>query len=269
MHLPLVTTVFGEIYDSPGVHRRRIDDVRYVTAMSKAVLSCSNHCASSMQLLGLPPAQPIHYGVDTARFTPENDGSSHRRRLGISEDARVVLFVGRMVEEMGLGTLLASVPGILQANDRNQVLIAGGSGELTPNSRAIEAERPSRVHILENFESADLAGLYASSDVVVAPSTNERACLGLAIIEAMASSKPVVACQVGGTSEVVADGVTGRLVAPSDPAALVDAVVAYLDDASTAHAHGRAGRAVALTRFDLDVSNRRIESLFLDALDRS
>src|SRR6185436_16944634 len=110
LDLPLVTTVFGEIHAAPEQYRRRRPEIEYVLGRSRRILSVSRHCASSLQLLGLQPAEVLYYGIDTSRFHPDVDGSKMRRRLGLSSDDFVVLFVARMVREMGLHVLLASIP---------------------------------------------------------------------------------------------------------------------------------------------------------------
>src|SRR5580765_1812754 len=111
--LPLVTTVFGEIHADPDQYRRRRAEVEYILESSRRVLSPSQHCAASLRLLGLPSAEVVYYGIDTSRFRPGLDGSSIRLQLGLDDGDFVVLFVARMVREMGLHVLLASIPEVV------------------------------------------------------------------------------------------------------------------------------------------------------------
>jgi glycosyltransferase involved in cell wall biosynthesis len=83
-----------------------------------------------------------------------------------------------------------------------------------------------------------------------------------AVMEAMATGLPVVATAVGGTPELVVDGVTGVLVPPHNSAALAAAILAYLDDAARITAHGRAARERAVTELDIRVTVARYEALY-------
>jgi glycosyltransferase involved in cell wall biosynthesis len=263
--VPLVTTVFGEIFDKPDLHRRRIDDGRYVFDRSSSVLSCSRHCASSAaSVLGLEHAVDVmYYGVDTERFGAAAAGAQERARFAVAEDDLVVLYVARMVEEMGLDVLLASVPELFRLRPRARVMVAGASGPLTVRATELAARLPAgRLTVHPDVPEKDLPTLYALSHVVAAPSSNSRACLGLAIAEAMSARRPVVACAVGGTAEVVVDGDSGTLVPPRDPSALARGLAGYLADDELRRQHGDAGRRRALELFDVRRTNERCEELF-------
>ncbi len=87
----------------------------------------------------------------------------------------------------------------------------------------------------------------AAADIFVLPSRSEG--FSNAIIEAMASSLPVVATDVGGNAEAVKDGITGFLVPPEDPAALSAAILRLLSDPSEAKTMGAAGRNLVEEKF--------------------
>jgi sugar transferase (PEP-CTERM/EpsH1 system associated) len=87
----------------------------------------------------------------------------------------------------------------------------------------------------------DTPELLRSFDVFVLPSLAEG--ISNTILEAMATGLPVVATNVGGNPELVADGATGRLVPRDDPAALAAALESYVDDPARLHHHGAAARA--------------------------
>jgi glycosyltransferase involved in cell wall biosynthesis len=264
--LPLVTTVFGEVYANPERHEARRREIQYVLDRSRRVLSCSRHCATSLDSWTHRTAPGVvYYGVDLERFSPRVDGRAMRHRLGIAPARPLVLFVGRLVREMGLQSVLDSIPTVVARRPDAVFVLAGASGAMLDEARRSQAARTANVHLLPDAPAADLPSLYAAADLVLGPSINQRACLGLALIEAMATAKPVIGAAVGGTPEVVTDE-SGILVPPEDPEALAAATTMLLDSDERRHAMGIEGRRVAERRFDLRLTCSAMQSIFRDAL---
>jgi glycosyltransferase involved in cell wall biosynthesis len=95
----------------------------------------------------------------------------------------------------------------------------------------------------------DVPDFLRALDVFVLGSQREG--ISNTVLEAMATGLPVVATATGGNPELVAAGVTGRLVPPGDSAALAQAIVAYAEDAPLRCEHGRASRARAESEYSL------------------
>lgn len=263
----LITTVFGEIYSQPGLHRRHLSEVRQIVRQSRRLLSCSHHCAASFRLLGLDPTiETVYYGIDTDRFSPNGRGIALRARLGIMPESPVVLYVARMVREMGLHVLMAAIPQVLREQPDVTFIVVGGRGELTREAETLAASHTGRVFVVADAPFDELPAYYDACDIAVAPSVNARACQGLAIVEAMATGKPVIGARVGGTAEVIAEGETGLLVPPEDAQALAQAIVGLISDKAARDRLGQLGRARALERFDKDQTNRRMETIFEEVL---
>ncbi len=110
----------------------------------------------------------------------------------------------------------------------------------------------------------DVAQLLRGFDAFVLPSLAEG--ISNTILEAMASGLPVVATNVGGNSELVAEGETGALVPRSDPDALAQALGLYLEDAATAARHGRAARERVEREFSLEAMVQRYVAVYDDLL---
>lgn len=260
--VPLITTIFGEIYANTREHRARMDEVAFVAQHTSRWLSCSRHCARSSALLNVDwHVEPLVYGIDVRHFRPEVDGAAIRSRFGWSATDQVVTFVGRMSAEMGLDVLLQALPIVVAKKPGARFLIAGARHDLTPNVMQMAKDLPENVGYQIDVPYAELPQFYAASSIVAAPSVSARACLGLSIAEAMATGKPVVACRVGGTLEVLEEDVTGLVVPPNDPLTLAAALMELLDKPARCRVMGLSGRARALAGFDKRLANEKFESI--------
>jgi glycosyltransferase involved in cell wall biosynthesis len=265
--IPLVTTVFGEIFAFPSLYRDLRPQAVKVLRSSRRIISCSQHCADSLKNLGVDlAAEVVYYGVDPARFHPGVDGSALRRRWGLSPDQRVVLYLARMVSEMGLHVLLKAIPDVLQSRPSSFFVIAGASGSLSAEAVRVAKRYPQSVVVLPDVPGEDLPALYAAADVLAAPSINQRACFGLSIAEASAVGRPSVGCQIGGTTEVLQHGKNGLLVPPADPGALAQALLTLLGNPSLCLEMGREGRRAATEKFDVLNTHRSMERIFSEML---
>lgn len=268
LSIPLITSVFGEIYSQPDFHKQHLDEVKYVINTSRKILSCSKHCANSFETIGLhPEVEAVYYGIDTQQFNPDSSPETVRKNLGIGNKEKVVIFVARMVREMGLHVLLDAIPLVLATDENITFIIVGRSGELLPSAQKVASQYPKQVFVVPDASFEELPLYYAAATIAVIPSINDRACLGLAIAEAMATGKPVIVSNIGGGPEVVTAGETGSLVPPNDSKALADEILKVLMfDEDTLQKMGQLGRERAVAVFDKEATNRRMEQIFLEAL---
>jgi glycosyltransferase involved in cell wall biosynthesis len=108
-------------------------------------------------------------------------------------------------------------------------------------------------------DETSLAGLLAAADLCAWPAVDEA--YGMALLEAQAAGTPVVAGRVGGVPAIVADGETGLLVPPDDPAAFAAAVDTLLADPARRQAMGRAAAAKVGRDHDIDTAAQRLDAL--------
>jgi glycosyltransferase involved in cell wall biosynthesis len=107
--------------------------------------------------------------------------------------------------------------------------------------------------------------IYASADIVIGTSfANET--FGMALAEASACARPVIATRFGGFPEVVRDGESGLLVPPRDPHALAAALRTVLRDPAQGRAMGEAGRAFVIAHFAWPVVTDHVLRLYREAL---
>ena len=174
-------------------------------------------------------------GVDTRRFDPARRSQDIRARLAPGGEL-IVGYVGRLATEKRV-ELLA---GITALQGVRLVIVGAGPAEAT-----LRQQMPGAVFLGER-RGEELAAIYASLDVFVHSGPYET--FGQTLQEAAASGLPVVAPAAGGPLDLVADGVTGYLVPPSDPGAFTAAVARLAADPATRAAFGSAGRSKVLGR---------------------
>ena len=108
-------------------------------------MSASKHCAESYKLLNLnPDVEIIYSGVDSSKFNPKTDGNIIRNKYEISPKVFVILFLGRMIYDMGLDHLIQAIPVILKENNSVHFLIGGAKGELTDQVYELQNNYPKK-----------------------------------------------------------------------------------------------------------------------------
>ncbi|MCB9898404.1 MAG: glycosyltransferase [Planctomycetes bacterium] len=239
-----------------GLLMRRVD----------RVVALSDHVARFVAEHGrVPPdrIRRIYYGVDATQLVGRRTRAQVRAELGLSEQQKVLVCVGRLAPQKDHPTLLAAMAK-LPADVR--LLVVGGDpfgdGEARLATLAAQLGVSERVHFLGIRH--DVPDLLTASDLFVLPSLWEG--LGLVFLEAMAVALPIVASNVSAIPEVVEDGVSGWLVPPGDPDALAGAVQRALGDPAARHAAGLAGHMRLLERFALPRMIDETLSLYRDVL---
>jgi D-inositol-3-phosphate glycosyltransferase len=206
-------------------------DVLTANTVDEAAELERHYGASPDQIRVVPP------GVDLHTFHP-CDQPKNRAQLGVAQDARVILFVGRIqplkAPDVLIRALAELVRGDPAGRSRLQLIIIGSpsgpdaewSATLTPLARELGVGDLTLLR--PHSPRAELFRWYCAADVVGVPSYNES--FGLVALEAQACGRPVVATDVAGLRHTVRDQVTGILVPGQDPGAWAGALGALLDD---------------------------------------
>lgn len=261
--IPLVMTNFGEIYNMTNFFKKNKEMVKFICGVARKLLSCSRHCSESYKLLGLAPSvDVIPYGINIKSFSPTHDPVKIRKAIGLTEDDKVVLFVGRLVKDMGLQTLIEAIPKIVDENNSIKFLIVGQSGELLLALMELAKRFEKQVFVMTNVPLEELPLYYAASTIVVTPTSGDRACSSLAAMEAMATGRPVIASKIGGIPELVVDNETGILISPEKVSDLKKAVLSLLTDKSLIQQMGLKGRERAEAICDEETTNLKMERIF-------
>jgi glycosyltransferase involved in cell wall biosynthesis len=214
------------------------------------LVTVSEKVKSELVSYGIAGAEKIN--VTPLGFDLEPFLNSHihrgefRREIGLSDEVKLVGIVGRIFPIKNHSLFLESAVRIAAREPSARFVIVGdGVLRATVEQKARDLEIADRV-IFTGWR-CDLPRIYADLNALVVSSDNEGT--PLSAIEAMASSCPVVATQVGGLPDLIDDGRTGRLVPPRDAEALATAVFDLLGNPKTAGELGQSARESVRQRF--------------------
>ncbi|MCW2856646.1 MAG: mshA [Marmoricola sp.] len=213
--------------DVPEPQARVIGEEQVVAAADMLI---ANTDAEAKDLINSYDADPgrvevVHPGVDLDAFRPTSMPAA-RARLGLRQDAEVLVFVGRIQPLKAPDVLLRAAAELVrrQPDLRSRLVVAvvggpSGSGLEQPTALADLAQSlgiEDLVRFVPPVRRDELVDWYAAATLVCVPSYNES--FGLVAVEAQAVGTPVVAAAVGGLTTAVADGRSGFLVEGHDPA---------------------------------------------------
>lgn len=266
--IPAGVMSFGEGFEAVDYYAAKKRYLAKVAGQAQMLFASSRYCAASAGELwgGERQINIVYVGVDVSRFAGRAGRDEMRARLGISPNATLCTFLGRMKEDMGLDAVIDAAPRILNGNPSACLLMAGARDQLSEKAEALAAREP-RVKYFPDVPGKDIVAVYAASDVFLAPTRDNHACMGVSIKEAMAAGLPVVATDTCGVPEAVMQGETGYLVPlkgeRADIAALVERTVELCADAGLRERFGKAAYRRALDIFDEKATLKR----YLEMLD--
>lgn len=215
-----------------------------------AVITVSDRVRTGIVQSGIAPERKvisIHNGIETARFAPDRTRSEAvRRSLGIGENQPLVTTVARLVWFKGLHDLLEAASLVLKERTDARFLIVG-SGQQLDELRAKAGALDISDKIIFAGERRDIPDILAAADIFALTSVSEG--LPISILEAMAVGLPVVATDVGGISELVADGKTGFLAPARSPREIANRLLRLLRDPDMRRTFGAAGKDRVMRSF--------------------
>jgi len=218
-----------------------------------------------MQFYGVDEAKirVVPNSVDTQIFKPSESCEKIKRQIGM-DSKLCVLFVGRLIPRKGLRYLVEAAKQIVQDFSQIMFLIVG-DGPLRNHlvSYLEKMNLTSNFVFLGDVSESALPALYSCADVFVLPSIQEGQ--GIALLEAQATAKPIVAFDVGGVREAVLDKETGLLVKP-DSRELAEAIMKLLVSWSLREKLGCRGREFVVDNFSWDICAQKMLHVYREAL---
>lgn len=257
---PVISSYHDEVV-SEGWLVRVMD--RLTLHWTQRVVCCSHAVSRSIvSRIGarIEHCTMIPFGVDVEQF--DSAAAATRRELGLRDSGKVIGTVCRLVEpKKGLTVLLRAMAQLARRYGQPPCqLVIVGDGPSRGELEALREQLGLSSWIVFTGSRRDIPRVLHALDAFVLPSLYEG--FGIAILEAMAAGKPVIATTVGGIPEFVLPEETGLLVEPRNVQALADAIDRLLSDPQQAEAMGAKGRVHARENYRISEIVRQHEQVY-------
>jgi glycosyltransferase involved in cell wall biosynthesis len=205
----------------------------------------------------------IPNGIASVRRNAEVELGELRRQLGVERGDLLILSVARLAPDKGLEYLIEAAAILQRTGRRIQVAIAG-EGPTRDRLEQMAGNLGVRDRVVFLGFREDVGDLLAACDLVVLPSLREG--LSMALLEAMAAGKPVIATSIGSQREMASHADIAWLVRPADTLALTEAILRLAEDRALRARLGSCARAVYENHYTENRMLRSYRQLYLDLL---
>ena len=267
LSLPYDVVLHGAEVTVPGRLLGSKQALAHVLRRARHVIAAGGYPATEAERAAEQslPVTVVPPGVDVERFRPlsEVERSAARAKLGLPDDAELVVSISRLVPRKGFDTAIRAAAELRRSRP-DLVLAISGRGRDEQRLRRLAGELQAPVRFLGRVDNDDLPLLYGCGDLFAMLCRNrwgglEQEGFGIVFVEAAACGVPQVAGDSGGAAEAVADGETGIVVHdPDDHVAVADVFATLLDDATRRRAMSAASRQRAVDEFSYDVLAARL-----------
>ncbi|MBI2580188.1 glycosyltransferase [Candidatus Woesearchaeota archaeon] len=239
LRIPVVVTAHaGDVFPLKSFLFRLLSG--FSTRSAAAVTVNSSYTRAAVAKISkLGDIKVIPMGVDLKLFSSASSSAAAivRKKYGISENGRMLLFVGRLAEKKGVTYMIAAMKAVVKAfPDCRLVIVGEGPEKASLQQQVQRLSLSGSVVFAGSIPNISLPSFYKAADVFVLPSIVDRSGdtegLGVVLLEAIAAGTPVVASNVGGIPDIVAHSKTGLLVEQKSPHQLAAAIIKLLGSSS-------------------------------------
>ena len=231
MHIPFIYTVHGwSFHDDQSfwVRKLRSWSEKLICHYANDVICVSQSNADTgLDVFGLQSAHVIENGINLDRFNPDSHFKDLRREFGFSDSDIVVGFVARCTLQKNPVDFLNAIKVAHEKENRIKGLFVGEGDMDAEVDRFIE-DNQMHSYVFRSAFRTDVPDLLHCMDVYCLPSLWEG--LSIALLEAMAMGKAIIATPTDGTKELIVDGKNGLVVPFNDVQAIVDAIGRFVKD---------------------------------------
>ena len=208
----------------------------------------------------------LYNALDLQAWKTSDQTQCVYKELAISSDDIVVGMVGRITKGKGHSEFLKAAEMVSKERQDVTFLIVGGAVFTDKGYERylwqLAAKSVASERIIFTGWRDDVREVMSSIDILAFPTTTFPEGFPVTCVEAMALSKPVIASDIPGPSEIVVDNVTGFLVGPGDEKALADKILYLIKNPLASKEMGLAGRKHAESFFDVKKSVKKIEEVY-------
>lgn len=233
-NIPLVSTIHAhEAGRNNGIHdevQRYINDTEWLlTYESSEVIVNSNFMKGELQRTFNLPYDKINVvpnGINLTAFNGVEKDYNFRRNYA-SDNEKIILFMGRLVNEKGIQHLIDAMPKVIEHYNDAKLVIAGKGGmldQLKAKVSALGIEH--KVCFAGYLNSKQVTKMYKCADVAVFPSTYEP--FGVVALEAMLAGVPTVVSDIGGLNETVDHEINGMKSYAGNANSIADSIISLL-----------------------------------------
>ena len=271
-NIPYVLQAEGSVitFFQKGVLKKVFDMVwghRMLKGATKVVAS-SRMEASEYKSVGISEDKIVivPFGIDLTEFEVLPESGLFKRKYGITDNQKIILYLGRIHKIKGLDLLLEAFIDVSRnLNDVKLIIVGPDDGYLYTMKRLIaDLGISSNVLFTGPLYGQEKLKAYVDADVYVLPSFHED--FGLTVLEAIACGTPVIVTDRCGTADVV-DGQAG-LVVPRDKGQLSSAILNILSDERLRRRFGEGGRKLARGELGWDKVILDVEKIYLSVIER-
>ena len=223
----------------------------------------SNATCDFIRHLGANETIVIHNGIDTNIFRKKN--TNLREKLSL-EDSVVITFVGRLIYAKGVHDLISVFADIEREVNNVKLLIVSDGPYRQELERLAEKTCKKKILFLGRKTREEIVEILSITDIFVNPSYSEG--LPTSVLEAAAIGLPIVATDVGGTSEIVENYKTGLIVPPGDIKLLKEKIFELIKDKNSRENLGENAHKVIKEKFDWNIITKKYESVYEEVVGK-
>ena len=245
---------------------QNISDLLLKNFNDKAIAVSEGVKESSIKKRRIPSERisVMHNGIPLEEFKTFtlDEISKEKKNMGINFNAKVIGTIAKLREEKGTEFFIKSAPNIIKEFPDTVFLIVGDGPLRTKLEELSKSLSIDEKVIFAGFRE-NIPIILSLIDIVVIPSLTEGS--PLALLEAMAMSKPIVATNVGGMQEILKDNENGLFVPPQDPGALSDKISFLLKNEDEAKSLGARAKEDS-SKYDIRLHVKKLDGIYKELL---